>query len=175
MTPTPADAGGAEMSRPGVDPAAYELAYQEAKRALEDQESTVSETRSRAGQLIAAAAITTSFFGGQAITAHHVHTTAWFAIGCFIALSISVLVILWPRHDWEFALSPAKLIATYIEPTDDPPVDLATIHRDLALHMGNSIERNRRQLRWVFVAFRVGALLLAGEVVAWVIALVHHR
>lgn len=173
MTPGPANQGGAGAPRMSADPATYELAYQEAKRALEDQESTVSETRSRAGQLIAAAAITTSFFGGQAITAHHVHTAAWFAIGCFIALSISVLVILWPRHDWEFALSPAKLIATYIEPVEDPPVDLPAIHRDLALHMGNSIESNRRQLRWVFGAFRVGAVLLAGEVVAWVIALVH--
>jgi hypothetical protein len=172
--PDPAHTDTTEGRRPPADPATYELAYQEAKRALQDQESTVSETRSRAGQLIAAAAITTSFFGGQAITAHHVHTAAWFAIGCFIALSISVLVILWPRHDWEFTLSPAKLIATYIEPPDDAPVDLATIHRDLALHMGNSIESNRRQLRWVFGAFRVGALLLAGEVVAWVIALVHH-
>lgn len=174
MTPFPEDASGAGTPDPGADPSTYALAYQEAKRALEEQEGTVSETRSRAGQLIAAAAITTSFFGGQAITAHHVHTAAWFAIGCFIALSISVLVILWPRHDWEFALSPAKLIATYIEPAEDPPVNLATIHRDLALHMGNSIERNRRQLRWVFSAFRIGALLLAGEVLAWVIALVHH-
>lgn len=174
MTPDPEGTRGADTNRPPVDPATYELAYQEAKRTLEDQEGTVSETRSRAGQLIAAAAITTSFFGGQAITAHHVHTAAWFAIGCFIALSGSVLVILWPRHDWQFALSPAKLIATYIEPVNDPPVDLATIHRDLALHMGSSIESNRRQLRWVFGAFRVGALLLAGEVVAWVMALIHH-
>jgi hypothetical protein len=165
----------AEAPHPPADPATYELAYQEAKRALEEQESTVSETRSRAGQLIAAAAITTSFFGGQAITAHHVHTAAWFAIGCFIALSLSVLVILWPRHDWQFMVSPANLIATYIEPVDDPPVDLATIHRDLALHMDTSIESNRRQLGWVFGAFRVGALLLAGEVVAWVIALVYPR
>lgn len=173
MTPEHVDTGAIQAPGLSPDPATYELAYQEAKRALEDQESTVSETRSRAGQLIAAAAITTSFFGGQAITAHHVHTAAWFAIGCFIALSLSVLVILWPRHDWEFMVSPANLISTYIEPVDDPPVDLATIHRDLALHMDNSIESNRRQLRLVFGAFRVGALLLVGEVVGWVIALVH--
>lgn len=53
--------------RPAADPASYELAYEEAKRALEEQERAVSELRSRAGQLIAAAAITTSFFGGRAI------------------------------------------------------------------------------------------------------------
>jgi len=164
--------GSQTDGRPAADPASYELAYEEAKRALEEQERAVSELRSRAGQLIAAAAITTSFFGGRAIGSH-VHLTGWIAIGCFIGLSLSVLVILWPRHDWVFALSPAQLISTYIEPAEDPPVDLLTIHRDLALHMGSSIQGNRSQLRWLFGAFRLGAVLLAAEVVAWVIALIH--
>jgi hypothetical protein len=166
------------VSSTHIDPSeleeAYELAYEEAKRALDEQERTVNETRSRAGQLIAAAAITTSFFGSNAITSHHVHTAAWFAIGCFIGLSLSVLAILWPRDDWQFSLSPPNFIATYVEPADASPLGLPMIYRDLALHMGNSIENNRRQLRWVFAAFRVGVLLLTGEVVAWVIALVHH-
>ncbi len=70
------------------DPAAYNLAYEEAKRALEEEERAVSELRSRPGQLIAAAAITTSFFGGRAIGSH-VHLASWVAIGCFIGLSFS--------------------------------------------------------------------------------------
>jgi hypothetical protein len=159
---------------PVGEPGAYELAYQEAIRALEEQERAVSETRSRAGQLIAAAAITTSFFGGQAISDHRIHVAGWFAIGCFLGLSVAVIAILWPRHDWEFTLSPSRLIATYIEPGEEPPVALAGIWRDLALHMGVSLARNRTQLRWVFIAFRIGAVLLAGEVIAWVIALIHH-
>lgn len=40
-------------------PAHYELAYAEAKRALDAQESVVNELRTRSGILIAAAAITT--------------------------------------------------------------------------------------------------------------------
>jgi hypothetical protein len=158
---------------PSPDPAAYELAYDEAKRALEEQERAVSDLRSRGGQLIAAAAITTSFFGGHAISSH-VHATGWLAIACFVGLSVAVLAILWPRHDWEFASAPEKLIAIYIEPEDEPPVELAMIHRDLALHMGASIRRNRGQLRWLLVAFRLGAVLLAAEVVFWVLALIQH-
>lgn len=69
------------------------------------------------------------------------HTASWVAIGCFIGLSLSALAILWPRRDWEFALSPARLIATYIEPADDPPVELPVIHRDLALHMDVSVQK----------------------------------
>lgn len=85
--------------------ATYELAYAEARRALDEQERAVVELRSRAGQLIAAAAITTSFFGGQALRGR-IHGFGWAAIGCFVGLSLSVLAILWPRRDWEFVLSP---------------------------------------------------------------------
>jgi hypothetical protein len=132
----------------------------------------VVELRSRAGTLIAAAAITTSFFGSQALH-HHVHAMSWVAIGCFLALGASVLVILWPRRDWEFALSPERFISTYVEPDEGEPLPLPLIHRDLALHMGRSASLNRRQLRWLMVAFRCGALLLMAEVVAWVIALIN--
>jgi hypothetical protein len=154
------------------DPEAYRLAFEEAKRGLEDQEQAVVELRSRAGTLIAAAAITTSFFGSQALR-HRVHTASWVAIGCFVALGAAVLVILWPRRDWEFTLSPARFINTYLEPSEGEPLSLPLIHRDLALHMGRSASLNRKQLRWLMTAFRIGALLLVAEVVAWVIVLVN--
>jgi hypothetical protein len=120
------------------DSEAYRLAYEEAKRGLDDQEQAVVELRSRAGTLIAAAAITTSFFGSQA-RRHHVHTMSWVAIGCFVALGATVLAILWPRRDWEFTLSPARFISTYLEPSEGDPLSLPLIHRDLALHMGRSV------------------------------------
>jgi hypothetical protein len=53
--------GSIVSSKP--DPEGFRLAYEEAKRGLDDQEQAVVELRSRAGTLIAAAAITTSFFG----------------------------------------------------------------------------------------------------------------
>ena len=160
------------MAPAEIDPAAYLLAYDEAKRALDEQERAVFELRSRAGQLIAGAAITTSFFGGQALR-HELHTMSWIAVACFVALSIAVLVILWPRRDWEFNLSPAQFINTYVEPVDAEPLDLPGIHRDLALHMGNSAALNRKQLRWLTGAFRIGAVLLVAEVIAWVIVLIN--
>jgi hypothetical protein len=158
-------------ARAEPDSEAYRLAYEEARRSLEDQERAVSELRSRAGTLIAAAAITTSFFGSQALQ-RHVHAMSWVAIVCFVALGAAVLAILWPRRDWEFDLSPAQFIATYLEPTEEDPLPLALIHRDLALHMGGSAAANRAQLGRLMIVFRVGALLLVAEVVAWVIALI---
>jgi hypothetical protein len=126
--------------------------------------------RARAGTLIAAAAITTSFFGGQAL-GPHVRPFAWVAIGCFIALGIGVVAILWPRRDWEFVLSPSQFIATYLEPADGESLPLAIIHRDLALHMGHSAALNRRQLRGLMAVFRIDAILLVAEVIAWAIVL----
>jgi hypothetical protein len=153
------------------DPHGYLLAYEEAKRALDDQLGVVAELRGRAGSLIAAAAIATSFFGGQALHGA-VHPLGWIAIACFVGLSFAVLVILWPRHDWQFNLSPADFVATYLEPANDEPLTLPQIHRDLALHMGRSAALNRGQLRWLTIAFRAGALLLVAETIAWIIVLV---
>lgn len=92
--------------------------------------------------------------------------------GGFVLLGFAVLLVLWPRRDWEFSLAPAQFIATYLEPVDGEPLALHLIQRDLALHMGRSAEWNRRQLRALVTVFRVGAILLVIEVLAWVVALV---
>lgn len=155
-----------------ASPGGYSLAYREASRWLEYQERSVGELRARAGALIAAAAITTSFFGSQTLMRHDISAAAWVAIGCFVLLGFAVLLVLWPRRDWEFSLEPDQFIATYLEPVDDEPLALHLIERDLALHMGRSAERNRRQLRTLMTTFRVGAILLVVEVLAWVVALV---
>lgn len=110
------------------------------------------ERRSRAGTLIAAAAITTSFFGSQAAQSSPRHGLDRDRL--LVTLGASVLVILWPRRDWEFTLSPQRFISTYLEPIDGDPLPLPSIHRDRALHMGRSAALNRRQLRWLMTAFR---------------------
>ncbi len=120
---------------------------------------------------MAAAAITTSFLGDRILSGHHVHPLAWIAIGCFVALGLVVLVLLWPWRDWKFTINAQSLIQDYLEPVDAEPLDLPGIHRDLALHMEASWQKNKSQLRWLFVAFRVAAMLLVGEIIFWVLAL----
>jgi len=80
--------------------------------------------------------------------------------------------MLWPRRDWAFSLAPAEFIATYLEPEEGEPIELHLIERDLALHMEWSAHFNRKQLWMLTSAFRLGALLLVAEVLAWVVALV---
>ena len=156
------------MSEDNDAAASYALAFEEAGRALDGQERSVNELRSRAGVLIAAAAITTSFFGARAVT-HDLSATVWCAVVAFALVGAMVLFVLWPRSDWQFSASATDLIATYIEAAD--PATLSQIHRDLALHRSASYDRNARQLGLLFAAFRVGLILLVVEVGAWMIAL----
>lgn len=50
---------------------------------------------------------------------HDISAASWVAIGCFVLLGFAVLLVLWPRRDWEFSLAPDKFIATYLEPVED--------------------------------------------------------
>src|SRR3954454_4097533 len=77
----------------------YELAFEEAGRALDAQERAVNELRSRAGVLIAAAAITTSFFGSRAVSGDGLSGWVWVAVIAFIVVGGCVLAVLWPRSD----------------------------------------------------------------------------
>jgi hypothetical protein len=158
-------------SAPAADPAGYALAYNEAKRALDEQERVVAELRSRAGTLIAAAAITTSFLGGRILGSHHLRPLARAAIGCFAFVGITLLALLWPWRDWRFTVNAQSFIETYLEPPDTAPLDLPAIHRDLALHMEAAWKANRTQLRWLQAAFRLAALALVVEVVLWIVAI----
>ena len=147
----------------------YKLAFDEGGRALDAQERAVNELRSRAGVLVAAAAIATSFFGTRVATAGSLAVAAWCAITAFALVAASVLAILWPWRDWEFNASPKGLIATYIETTS--PATLVEMHRDMALHRSSSCVANETILARLYWAFRVGLFMVAVEVCAWIVAL----
>ena len=146
----------------------YELAFEEAGRALDAQERAVNELRSRAGVLIAAAAITTSFFGSRAVAGEEFSGWVWVAVIAFAFVGGCVLMVLWPRSDWSFNASAADIIAEYIEPE---PVAFRLVQRDLALHRSAAYDRNARQLGRLFLVFRIGLVVLVVEVGAWVVAL----
>jgi hypothetical protein len=123
----------------------YRLAYEEARRALDDQEALVNELRARTGVLIASAAVSTSLVGGPALARSH-SVASWMAIGLFALVGVSLLVALWPRRIWSFGIDAAELVAIYLEPEDDEPPDVGHIYRDLALHMSDGHKRNAARI-----------------------------
>jgi hypothetical protein len=150
-------------------PETYALAFSEGVRALSEQQAVIDSFRTRSGLLLSGAAIATSFLG-QASLEEGTTVITWIAIGMFVLLGASVIAILWPRDDWEYAVRPEPLIADYIEHPE--PLGLAEIHRDLALHMDRSYLHNRGQLLRLVWLFRIASILLILEVVAWVVDLI---
>ena len=147
--------------------ALYKLAYEEAGRALSEQQSVIDSFRTRAGLLLSAAAITTSFLGAQAL-GEASSALAWFAMGGFVGVAVLSLAILWPRR-WELTADPRGVIRTYIEA--DEPASINDLHRDLALHLYIGFIRNGRGLAKLAVFFQVASVLLTVEVLLWIIAI----
>ena len=142
----------------------HDLAYREAVRALDHQLAALTELRSRAGMLLATASITVSLLGREAFAG--IRPFAWIAIACFMLLSVSVLVIVWPQGDWQFDGDLQSLIAAHVasEPTT------AKLSAALIARMMDSRRANGRRLARVARAFRTGACLLAIQIVCTVAA-----
>ena len=146
----------------------YKVAYEEAVRALSEQQGAIDSFRTRAGLLLSAAAITTSFLGAQALDGGDSNIATWLAMTAFVGVAVASLAILWPRR-WEFTANPRAVIQTYIEADEPAPLD--ELHRDLSLHMHNSYIENREGQEQLSVLFQVASGLLTVEVILWIIAI----
>jgi uncharacterized membrane protein YfcA len=104
------------------DPRGYELAYQEALRAITQQQGVLESLRGRAGALLAVASIVTSFLGGFALGDKGPAGLGWLAILLFLFAAGAVAHILKPRDQWRFRSRPSVIIGSYVE--DDPPAPL---------------------------------------------------
>ena len=150
--------------------AVYALAYEEAVRALSEQQATLQSLRTNAGILLSAAAIATSFLGGTALRAGDFTGLSWTAVVLFASLAAAIFAILWPRTDWEFVAGPRRLISTYAETGSSLP--LPRVKRDLALHMEDSYDANGWRLGWMVRLMRLAIVFLAAETLIWIIDLV---
>jgi hypothetical protein len=151
------------------DAAVERLVYEEARRALDLQRDSLDALRTRAGTLLAAASLVTTFLGGAALDNGR-SAAGWgsVAIGAFIACALASVAVLLPRK-FHFAFDPPELVTNYIDVAATPT--LATVLRDLALHHDESRRNNDKKMRLGPWAFRLAALALAFEVVAWLLEL----
>jgi hypothetical protein len=146
----------------------YRIAYDEAVRALSQQQAGIDSFRTRAGLLLSMAAITASLLGAQALGKGHPGVATWLALVSFVGLSIFALATLWPR-DWEFTANPGDVIANYIE--IDEPLSAAEIHRDLSLYMHRSYAENLAGQKQLAARFRLAGVFLTAEVIFWIVDL----
>ena len=163
------------MATQAVSEKPYELAYEASIRAIENQAATVESLRSRAGTILAATALVTSFFGGQALT--HAESSPLYvvsfttaALGSFIAVSLLSLAILLPFR-LRFSLRARAILSFFEDEAEDGPVGAAETLREVALQYESMHEFNARQIRVLVVCFRLAIACLVGEVGFWLTVL----
>jgi len=83
------------------------VAYEEAVRAISQQEQVLDGVRTRAGTLLSMAAVATSFLGGLALDKKRLAALSLIAVLAFLAVGLLTIYILFPRGGWIFRLSPA--------------------------------------------------------------------
>jgi hypothetical protein len=147
----------------------YKVAYDEAVRALSEQQAVIESFRNRAGLIFSAAAVTASLLGPRALHGEGWDAAIWLAMFCFLGVAAASLGIFWPRG-WETAVSPREVIETYIEATEAAPVE--RLHRDLSIYMSRSYLENEEGLEQFALLLQIASGLLTLEVILWMIATV---
>lgn len=141
-------------------PENYKLAFEEARRGLENQQGRVDELRGRAGTLLAAIAIATSFLGSEALSGHDSGCLVWTGFVFFALSMVCAIWILLPQDGWRFEANVKTIIEEWVE--RDPPFTERELHRKLGLEMEGYFSANETKLTklyWVFTAASVFLLL----------------
>lgn len=146
----------------------YKVAYDEAVRALSGQRAAIDSLRARAGLLLSAAAVTTSFLGAEALNGSGLNGFSLAGLTAFVGVAVFSLAILWPR-DWELAADPGRLIEDHVNAC--PPGPVVQLYRDLSIHMRDSYAENQGGIDFLASLFQMASTLLTLEVVLWIVAI----
>jgi hypothetical protein len=153
---------------PQGDPAAYALAYEAGLKAVDEQSSTLRETRDRAGALLSSAAVTAGLVTGLAFRADlTARVNAFGVVGAVIAVLgfvgvTATTTMIWRPAGGRFVHDAGVIIGSYVE--GDPPLELAGVHRELALWLGQQAESNRAMLELKLTTFTWGLIALVLEI-----------
>jgi hypothetical protein len=144
-----------------------EISYQSAVHALGQQEAALNELRSRTGTLLAAEALTTSFFGAAAIQQGALTLPGRLAIACFgISLGIALFILV-PWRDLQFSLSGPLLYESLRACGEDEEEVYCRAAHWLEVLWSD----NRGAIAHLHPLFTVSIAALALELVLWAFAL----
>jgi uncharacterized membrane protein YedE/YeeE len=150
-----------------VDAHRYGLALDEARRALDAQAVDVGRLRDRIAGLVSVGALAAAFIGGLATQDPDSKPTRALALGvaAFVVLLGVAVWTLWPRR-FQFSQNADELVRWAWEGDE-----IADMERYLAQHMASQHRDNDQRLRVMTAGLRVGLVLLALEIILFVIDL----
>jgi hypothetical protein len=147
-------------------PSLSEILYEQAQKALEQQERQVNELRQRTGTLLAAAALTASFFGAAALGRDGVVMPVILAAVALTVTVLSGLYVLYP-HELEFSADARRLYDDLAGDQEDPNRLLVR----LAFGLRDTRERNGRVVDRLARYLAIAAIALVVQIAFWTWAL----
>lgn len=144
----------------------YELAYEAALRSLAQQENTVDNLRTRAGTVLAAVTISTSFLGSVALADGDRSCWAYVGLAGFVLCLISCMWIVRPRKNaWVFRLEPDDLI---LRMEGAQAYSKEIWQRGLAIDAGRALKENDERINELYWTFQAALVFLMLEVVGFI-------
>lgn len=148
------------------------VVYEAAVRGTQDQAAVLDGLRTRAGTVLAASALVSSFLGGQALrssTRIAVFSMVGLAFTAFVLSALATLVILWP-FEFRFMLSPRAMIEG-LDRQPDRSSRPGAFYRALALQLEWRYDQNADKIRRLQWAFQLAIVFLVAEVACWIVVL----
>jgi hypothetical protein len=137
---------------------AVEVAWEEGRRAVEEQAKQQETLRGRGALILGVASLAGTLFR----TTNHDGVAAFFsalALVCFAALVALIVLMIYPRKDWRFVRNPAVILRNAGDYPDDWLKQLAAFLYEDYKHNGTKLEALYR--------LYMGALALLGFQVAF--------
>jgi hypothetical protein len=149
------------------------IIYGEAVRMISEQRGVRDGLRTRAGTLLTAASLVTSFLGSVALSRYHdTHPhkgLAWSGVAAFIGVVVLAVLILVPWWRWTFVMNPKILVEDHLLGPERTEPD--RLRQFLAESYNAYFDQNAKTLDWMFRFFVIACALLIYEAVVWVLVL----
>lgn len=150
----------------------YRTAYEEGKRALDDQQDELNGMRTRGVQFTAFVGAATAFLAGTGLKA--IHRDATFYVLAIAASALSVLLILLllvllrpsKERKWQYRLSTEVLIGGWIE-REVPLPNEASFLRALAQRYDKMRTDNESLLGWLRKWYQLLIVVGTAQVAVW--------
>jgi MFS family permease len=155
-----------------MDHTLEKLAFDEAQRAITQQQASLEAIRTRAVALLAAATVAGGFLGGQTVGAGGRGLGGWAAAALvtFFILGLLTVYILVPRARWTFSNNIDGLIAEADALTEEArAVEYRAYLRDWALWIQTHWRENKVLIDRLHNAYAASCVLLLGTVMLWTV------
>lgn len=151
------------------------LAYEAALAALKEQDTSLKSVGNRATGLLSASALGTSFAAAIGV----LNTDAargpvvpqwagWSMLTLVMLIGVACIMVLWPTSDWNFGTSPRTLL-------DHAGKDVDEVLSGATKALADAVDANERRIEVRSLLYRIGAMLLVGQTVVLVLALLASR